>query len=149
MHIYSSELKHLLIALPPHGEQQAIAAFLDHETAKIDTLITKKRLLLDRLAEYRTALITRTVTKGLPPEAARAAGLHPNPPLKPSGVEWMGEIPEALGCRNGWRIVASEGGRTEDPRPMRLDLIRCGDFHRVLAGFGVGQRRNLADRHHP
>ena len=68
MHIYSSELKHLLIALPPHGEQQAIAAFLDHETAKIDSLITKNRLLLDRLAEYRTALITRTVTKGLPPK---------------------------------------------------------------------------------
>ena len=82
---------------PPLDEQRSIAAFLDHETAKIDSLITKKRLLLDRLAEFRTALITRTVTKGLPPIAAREAGLNPNPPLKPSGVEWLGECAGALG----------------------------------------------------
>ena len=62
---------------PPLVERQAIAAFLDDETAKIDSLVTKKHLLLDRLAEYRTALITRTVTKGLPPEAAKQAGLIP------------------------------------------------------------------------
>ena len=41
-----------------------------------------------------TALITRTVTRGLPPEAARAAGLDPSPRLKPSGVEWLGDVPE-------------------------------------------------------
>ena len=79
---------------PPLVERQAIAAFLDDETAKIDSLVTKKHLLLDRLAEYRTALITRTVTKGLPPEAAKQAGLNLNSPLKPSGVEWTGEVPE-------------------------------------------------------
>ena len=82
------------LALPPLDEQRSISAFLDHETAKIDTLVAKKRLLLDRLAEFRTALITRTVTKGLPPEAAKQAGLTPNPPLKPSGVEWLGDVPE-------------------------------------------------------
>ena len=82
------------LALPPLDEQRSISAFLDHETAKIDTLVAKKRLLLERLAEYRTALITRTVTKGLPPQAAKEAGLNPNPPLKPSGVEWIGEVPE-------------------------------------------------------
>ena len=56
--------------------------------------MAKKRLLIERLEEYRTALITRTVTRGLPPEAARAAGLDPSPRLKPSGVEWLGEVPE-------------------------------------------------------
>ena len=56
--------------------------------------VAKKRLLIERLEEYRTALITRTVTRGLPPEAARAAGLDPSPRLKPSGVEWLGEVPE-------------------------------------------------------
>ena len=87
-------LGELLFPMPPPSEQRSIAAFLDRETAKIDTLIAKKRLLLDRLAEYRTALITRTVTKGLPPAAAKQAGLNLSPSLKPSGVEWIGEVPE-------------------------------------------------------
>lgn len=82
------------VLLPPRSEQQTIAAFLDHETAQIDALITKKQQLIERLAEYRTALITRTVTRGLPPDAAEAAGLNPAPSLKASGVEWLGDVPE-------------------------------------------------------
>ena len=84
----------LSLPLPPLDEQRAIAAYLDRETERIDALVAKKRLLIERLEEYRTALITRTVTRGLPPEAARAAGLDPSPRLKPSGVEWLGEVPE-------------------------------------------------------
>ena len=83
-----------LLPLPPLDEQRAIAAYLDRETERIDALVAKKRLLVERLEEYRTALITRTVTRGLPPEAARAAGLDLSPRLKPSGVEWLGEVPE-------------------------------------------------------
>ena len=93
MHIYSNELKHMLIPLPPLEEQQAIAAFLDRETGKIDQLVDKKRQLIERLDEYRQALINRTVTRGLPPDDARAAGLDPSPRLRPSGVEWLGAIP--------------------------------------------------------
>ena len=85
------------IPLPPLDEQRAIAAFLDRETERVDALVEKKRRLIERLQEYRTALITRTVTRGLPPEAARAAGLDPSPPLKPSGVEWLGCRARALG----------------------------------------------------
>lgn len=80
--------------LPPASEQRAIAAFLDRETGRVDRLVAKKRELIERLKEKRTALISRTVTRGLPPAAARAAGLPENPPLKPSGVEWLGEIPK-------------------------------------------------------
>ncbi|WP_419918877.1 restriction endonuclease subunit S [Candidatus Poriferisocius sp.] len=82
------------LAVPPLEEQRAISAYLDQETGKVDVLVEKKRLLLERLAEYRTALITRAVTRGLPPQAARAAGLDPSPFLKPSGVDWLGDIPE-------------------------------------------------------
>ena len=82
------------IPLPPLDEQRAIAAFLVRETERIDTLVERQRRLIERLREYRTALITRTVTRGLPPEAARAAGLDPSPRLKPSGVEWLGDVPE-------------------------------------------------------
>ena len=84
----------LSLPLPPLDEQRAIAAFLDRETERIDALVAKKRQLIERLGEYRTALITRTVTRGLPPDAARAAGLDPSPGLKPSGVEWLGDVPE-------------------------------------------------------
>ncbi|MXY43429.1 MAG: restriction endonuclease subunit S [Dehalococcoidia bacterium] len=82
------------LPIPPLTEQRAIAAFLDRETERIDTLVAKKRQLIERLQEYRTALITRTVTRGLPPEAASAAGLDPSPRLKPSGFEWLGDVPE-------------------------------------------------------
>ena len=70
----------------PLDEQHAIVAFLDRETERIDALVERKRRLIERLREYRTALITRTVTRGMPPEAARAAGLDSSPRMKPSGV---------------------------------------------------------------
>lgn len=81
-------------AWPEKNEQSTIADFLDRETAKIDTLVAKKRTLIERLKEKRGALISRTVTRGLPPDAARAAGLDPHPKLKPSGIDWLGDVPE-------------------------------------------------------
>ena len=74
---------HQPLPLPPLDTQRRIARFLDEKTARIDGLIEKKRALLERLAEKRQALITRAVTKGLDPEA----------PMKPSGIDWLGEIP--------------------------------------------------------
>lgn len=78
--------------LPPLAEQRAIAGFLDAETGRLDRLVAKKRELIERLKEKRAALISRTVTRGLPPAAARAAGLPENPPLKPTGIDWLGDI---------------------------------------------------------
>ena len=100
MELTPTDLGGHVLPLPPLAEQRAIAAFLDRETERIDALVAKKRLLIERLEEYRTALITRTVTRGLPPEAARVAGLDPPPRLKPSGVEWLGEVPEH------WEVAA-------------------------------------------
>ena len=82
------------IQLPSPTEQHAIADFLDRETAKIDILVSTKRTLIERLKEKRTALISRTVTRGLPPDAARAAGLDPHPKHKPTRIDWLGEVPE-------------------------------------------------------
>ena len=93
------------LPLPPLPEQSAIASFLDRRTADIDTLVARKRLLVERLAEYRTALVTRTVTRGLPPEEARLAGLDPHPPMRDSGVEWLGEVPEHWEVRRLSRSV--------------------------------------------
>lgn len=83
----------LSLPLPPIDEQEAIAAFLDRQTNRINGLVATKRTLLERLNEKRTALISRTVTRGLPPNPARAAGLEPHPTLKPSGIDWVGEMP--------------------------------------------------------
>ena len=76
-------IKDWMPPLPPLNTQQRIAQFLDEKTAQIDGLIEKKRALLDRLAEKRQALITRAVTKGL----------NPDVPMKPSGIDWLGDIP--------------------------------------------------------
>ena len=81
------------LPLPSVNEQQAIARFLNAKTAQIDALVAQKRQLIAKLKEKRSALIARTVTRGLPPEAAKAAGLEPNPEMKDSGVDWLGEIP--------------------------------------------------------
>ena len=82
-----------ILPIAPPDEQRAITDFLDRETAKIDTLVAKKRTLIERLKEKRTALISRTVTRGLTPDAARQAGLDPQPKLKPSGTKWIREVP--------------------------------------------------------
>jgi type I restriction enzyme S subunit len=74
---------HQPLPLPPLETQRHIAQFLDEKTTRIYGLIEKKRALLNRLAEKRQALITRAVTKGLNPDA----------PMKPSGIDWLGEIP--------------------------------------------------------
>jgi type I restriction enzyme S subunit len=71
-------------ARPPLPEQAQIATFLDHETAKIDALITEQQRLIELLQEKRQAVISHAVTKGLNPDA----------PMKDSGVEWLGEVPE-------------------------------------------------------
>ncbi len=92
--VNASEIGTLPIPLPPNDEQRAIADFLDRETAKIDTLVSRKRTLIERLKEKRTALISRTVTRGLPPEAANQAGLDPSPKLKHTGIDWLGDVPE-------------------------------------------------------
>ena len=79
---------------PSPAEQRAIAAFLERETARIDALIEKKQRQIELLQEKRAALISHTVTKGLPAAAAAQAGLDPNVKMKDSGIEWLGQIPE-------------------------------------------------------
>ena len=80
----------IVAPVPSNTEQRAIASFLDRETARIDSVIAKKRRLIELLKEKRTSLITQAVTKGLDPSV----------PMKDSGVEWLGEIPQ------DWDIVA-------------------------------------------
>ncbi|MDW2308114.1 restriction endonuclease subunit S [Vibrio sp. 1159] len=84
LELSTDELANYRVPNPSIQEQQKIANFLDHETAKIDTLITKQEKLIELLKEKRQAVISHAVTKGLNPDA----------PMKDSGVEWLGEVPE-------------------------------------------------------
>jgi len=118
-------IKSLYVAVPPPPEQHAIADFLDRQTGRIDTLITKRRVLIERLKEKRSSLISRTVTRGLPPDAARAAGLDPHLPLRHSGVEWLGDVPEHWEVKrlkitaNTWTSNVDKVP-SEDELPVRL-----------------------------
>ena len=75
---------YLKLLYPPLLEQQKIADFLDRETAKIDSLIQKRNDLIKLLQEKRSAVISHAVTKGIDPTVR----------LKPSNIDWLGEIPE-------------------------------------------------------
>ena len=84
VHLYQDTFVNFSYAMPSLNEQLAIDNFLDHETAKIDTLIEKQQQLIKLLKEKRQAVISHAVTKGLNPDA----------PMRDSGVEWLGEVPE-------------------------------------------------------
>lgn len=86
-------IKDLRLGIPSEPEQKSIAAYLDKKTGQIDALIGKKKELIKKLNEQRSAIITHAVTKGLPARGAQA-GLAPNAPMKDSGIEWLGQVPE-------------------------------------------------------
>lgn len=104
--IKASKLCLLKVVLPSLNEQKQIATFLDHKTKQIDDLIAKKEALLEKLDEKRTALISHAVTKGLDPTV----------PMKYSGVEWLGDIPEHWKSLKFKRLTQIKRGAS--PRPI-------------------------------
>lgn len=100
-----NELKNQFIPFPSIAEQQAIADYLDTATAKIDEAIAQQQKMIDLLNERKQIIINNAVTKGLNPSA----------PMKDSGVDWIGEIPEH------WKVmklkhVTSKIGSGSTPR---------------------------------
>lgn len=91
-----SEMRNILLGIPPLPEQTQIAAFLDRETAKIDELVAEQRRLMELLKEKRQAVISHAVTQGLNPHA----------PMKPSGIEWLGNVPEHWGVKPLRRLIS-------------------------------------------
>ncbi len=101
--INANELIKISLAIPSLAEQASIAKFLDYETARIDTLIEEQQRLIKLLKEKRQAVISHAVTKGVDPTA----------PLKDSGVEWLGKVPEhweVLPVRALFRFVKRQHG---------------------------------------
>ncbi|NVK56637.1 MAG: restriction endonuclease subunit S [Alteromonadaceae bacterium] len=114
--------------LPPEAEQEVIVNFLDRKTRQIDQLIEKKKALIEKLDEQRIAVITRAVTKGI----------NENAKMKPSSVDWLGDIPEHWKVEKLKYSIHMKGGGTPNtsiheywngdipwvsPKDMKSDLI--------------------------
>ncbi|WP_343651541.1 restriction endonuclease subunit S [Herbaspirillum sp.] len=121
-------VRNLAWALPPLGEQTAIAVFLNQETAKIDALIAEQEKLIVLLAEKRQATISHAVTKGLSPNAL----------MRDSGVAWLGEVPAHWEMKRlkdcGCEVVDCKN-RTPEPHDdgdyfvVRTSCVKDGQFH--------------------
>jgi type I restriction enzyme S subunit len=99
--ISMDDIPTVVFALPPVTEQQQIASFLDRKTAELDAVIRLKERQLELLAEKRQALISQAVTRGL----------DPNVPLKPSGIPWLGDVPEHWAIIPVWMLFNLGRGR--------------------------------------
>ena len=109
------------VPLPPPDEQAAIVRFLDHANRKIDGFIRAKRKLIGLLNEQKQAIIHRAVTRGL----------HPDVPLKPSGIPWLGDIPKH------WEIR-----RAKHSTFRRIDERSTPAIRRALLVLRERARRN-------
>lgn len=116
--------------LPATREQLAIIAFLDRETAKIDALIAEQEKLLTLLAEKRQATISYAVTKGL----------NPDVPMKDSGVEWLGEVPEHWEIKY-IRYILDAIGDVDHFMPESVEkgvpYLMTGDLKEVLSDVNL------------
>jgi type I restriction enzyme S subunit len=110
------EIDNVDMPVPPPAEQTAIAAFLDRETCKIDALIAEQRRLIELLQEKRQAVISHAVTKGLDPDA----------PMKDSGIEWLGMVPEHWDVKRIGAMFATVTESGSDELPILSVSIHDG-----------------------
>jgi type I restriction enzyme S subunit len=123
LRLYPDEFLRINIILPPLSDQKAIATFLDRETSRIDALVEKKQQFIELLEERRSALISHAVTRGLDPDV----------PMKDSGIEWIGEIPEHWDVRKTSRSFKIIGSGTT-PYSDTLEYYDNGDIPWILTG---------------
>ncbi|MEZ8223135.1 restriction endonuclease subunit S [Vibrio splendidus] len=123
-----AEFLKILLPKPPKTEQRAIAAFLDRETQRIDSLIEEKQTFIKLLKEKRQALISHVVTKGL----------NPSVEVQDSGIEWIGQVPKHWVCPSYKYVCEIYRGKfTHRPRndPAMFDgihpFIQTGDVARA------------------
>lgn len=123
--INDTALKMINIVMPTLSEQQTIAAYLDQKCGEIDELITLQEKMITKLQSYKQSVITEAVTKGL----------DKNVPLKDSGIEWIGEIPEHWSKNKIIRLFSIIGSGTtpksskEDNYNGSINWIQSGDIN--------------------
>lgn len=102
--ISRTNLGNILLPFPAKSVQEKIVFYLDSKCSQIDTIIEKQQTVIEKLREYKLSLITEAVTKGL----------NPDVPMKDSGVEWIGEIPEHWDVPKIKYIASIYSGATPD-----------------------------------
>ncbi|MFW1939241.1 restriction endonuclease subunit S [Acinetobacter junii] len=120
------ELNKMPVVLPNKDEQKRIVSFLDTETARIDNLIAKQEKLIELLEEQRKSIISHAVTKGL----------NPNAPMKDSGVEWLGEVPEHWTVLKNRHIFNFSKGLSITKENLQESGIPCVSYGEVHSKFG-------------
>jgi len=122
----------IVVPVPPLLEQTQIAAFLDRETAKIDELVAEQRRLMELLKEKRQAVISHAVTQGLNPDA----------PMKPSGIEWLGDVPAHWGI-SPLKYVATYNNEVLDEITAADTEIVYVDISSVDGVYGIKTKETI------
>lgn len=138
LRVSSNDILKRQIAFPSEKEQQRIVTFLDEKTAKIDQLIEIENKQIEKLKEYKQAVITEAVTKGLDKSA----------PMKDSGVEWIGEIPEAW-AMNRLKFIATYNDDSLGEDTEENAEIAYVDIGSVSLEDGVTKIENFVFRDAP
>ena len=120
------DLKGLIIILPPLSEQQHIAEFLDRKCAEIDSVISKTKATIEQYKALKQSVITQAVTKGI----------RPDRPMKDSGIEWIGEIPQEWEVRRIKTLFSLRDERNDKPL-SDVNLIS------LYTDLGVVQRNDV------
>ena len=116
------QLKPQIVCFPPISEQQSIAACLDQKCGEIDELIILQEEMITKLQSYKQSVITEAVTKGL----------DKNVPLKDSGIEWIGEIPEH------WKITKIQYlAQLKSGYNLTTEEITDNGLYPVYGGNGI------------
>ena len=132
--INQEDVRNLVITAPPLPEQTAIAEFLDRETGKIDELVAEQRRLMELLKEKRQAVISHAVTKGLNPHA----------PMKPSGIEWLGDVPDHWGVKKIRHFAEVLRGKFTH-RPRNDPRFYGGEFPFIQTGDITASSRFITE----
>lgn len=130
-------IKDLRLPTPPIKTQRLIADYLDEKCGEIDATIAKQKESIEKLKAYKQSLISETVTKGLDKSA----------PLKPSGIDYLGDIPSHWEIRKLKFLVALIDNKTKDGRSISLENVESGtgkliETENTYDGDGISFKEN-------
>jgi type I restriction enzyme S subunit len=136
LRLYTNDLGCLESLIPPPDEQAAIVTFLDYANGKIERAIRAKRKLIGLFNEQKHAIIHRAVTRGL----------DPNVKLKPSGIPWLGDVPEHWTLKRFKYVATINTGQVDPRKPKYRNLILIAPNH-IRSGDGyLIEKETAADQ---
>lgn len=133
----TSMLNEIRVPFPPVKTQQKIADYLDEKCGEIDATIAKQKEIIEKLKAYKQSLISETVTKGLDKSA----------PLKPSGIDYLGDIPSHWEIKKLKFLVSLIDNKTKDGHSISLENIESGtgkliETENTYDGEGISFKEN-------